>query len=75
MSKYRTIRKAYQEIKRADPDSCVSEYFIRQIVMSGCIGSKMSGNRYYINLDELEQYLKGGIQANGLEKNVLFGNN
>ena len=74
MAKYRTIRKAYQEIKRADPDSCVSEYFIRQIVMSGCIRSKMSGNRYYINLDELEQYLKGGTKTDGFEKNVFIGN-
>ena len=59
MARIRTIGKAYQEIKRTDPDSCVSEYYIRQIVMSGHIKSKKSGNRYLFDLDELEEYLKG----------------
>lgn len=75
MSKYRTIRKAYQEIKRTDPGSCISECFIRQLVMSGCIKSNTSGNRKYIDLDELDRYLKGGQSADGIKKDVFIGNN
>ena len=61
----RTVDKAYEEIKRIDPDTCISKSYIRQIVMSGDIKSKRSGNRYLFDLDELEEYLKGNRCSNG----------
>lgn len=60
VARIRTIDKAYQEIKRADPDTCISKSYIRQIVYSGDIRSQKTGNRYLFDLDELERYLKEG---------------
>jgi len=53
----RTINGAYDEIKKKDPDSCVSEYFIRELVASGKITGRKSGNRNYINMNDLERGL------------------
>lgn len=59
MPRIRTIRKAYEEIKRTDPDTCISEYYIRQLVMSGFVKSRLAGTRYLLDLDDLERYLEG----------------
>ena len=37
MSRIRTARQAYEEIKRNDPESCISERQIRDILRSGNI--------------------------------------
>lgn len=59
MPRIRTIRKAYEEIKKIDPDTCISEYYIRQLVMSGFVKSRLAGTRYLLDLDDLERYLEG----------------
>ncbi len=59
MAKIRTIEKAFQDIKKADPGTCITRNFIRQLVINGNIPSKKSGGRYYFDLDDLLNYLKG----------------
>ena len=56
--KIRTINKAYEEIKKMDPDSCVSKHFIRQLIVNGIIPYKKSGSKYLFDLEDLEKYLK-----------------
>lgn len=56
MSRIRTARQAYEEIKRNDPESCISERQIRDILSSGVIPIIRRGNRKYVNMDILEAY-------------------
>lgn len=54
----RTITQVIQHIKQLDPDSCVSEWWLRQLVRSGKLKSHRAGNRYLIDIDLLEEFLK-----------------
>ena len=56
MSRIRNARQAYEEIKRNDPESCISERQIRDILSSGVIPIIKRGNRKYVNMDILEAY-------------------
>lgn len=56
----RTIGMAYREIKAADPQTGITEYRIRQIVVDGVIPSTKFGKKYMIDLDVLLNYLSGG---------------
>lgn len=56
----RTITKAYQEIKAADPDTAVTEYAIRQAVISGQVPSKKAGTKYLVDLEKLQEYFTAG---------------
>lgn len=60
ISRYRTIKQCYEEIKKADTDSVITEYFIRQLCKQGQIAFIESGNKIYVNLDSLFNYLNGG---------------
>ena len=46
-----------------DPDTAVSQKYIRTIVVNGDIPSLRSGNRYLIDFDELLRYLSGNIHV------------
>lgn len=59
MAKLRTIEKAYKEIKEQDPNTSLTKYYIRQIVIAGKIPFKKSGKRYLFDLDDLIAFLKG----------------
>ncbi len=58
MARVRTIKKAYEEIKRSDPNTCLTEHHIRQLAMNGVIPCRKAGNRYLLDLDGLLEYLK-----------------
>lgn len=53
----RTINQAYQILKDADPESGISQYFIRQLVITGKVKHAMTGNKYLVNMDALVDYL------------------
>lgn len=57
----RTINKAWEELRQMDPDTAVSQHFIRTLVVNGEIPSKRSGNRYLIDFDKLLKYLSGDV--------------
>lgn len=56
----RTIQKAYEEIKAADPETAVTAYRIRQLVINGEVPSRKSGNKFLIDLDKLQAYFTAG---------------
>ena len=62
MLRMRTIDKALEEIKKADPDTAITKYAIRQLVISHEIPSITRGNKYLITLDALLSYLSGEAQ-------------
>ena len=58
MQKIRTIRKAAAEIKAMDPDTAITEYFIRQLVINGEIPSVKSKSKSMINLQDIFDYFE-----------------
>ncbi|MCL2675381.1 MAG: DNA-binding protein [Firmicutes bacterium] len=55
--RYRTIKQCYQEIKKTDSDSAISEWCIRQIVKDNAGMYIASGNKSLVNLTALLKYL------------------
>ncbi len=57
MPRMRTIKEAYKSIKESNPETALSPYAIRRMILQKAIPSIQSGNRYFVNLDALEEYL------------------
>lgn len=55
----RTIQQCAAYLKEQDPDCCVGEWCIRQMVNRGEIPVIRSGRKILINLDTLIEYLSG----------------
>ena len=53
----RTIQEAAAELRRIDPHTAVTPYFIRRIVLDGTIPHVKAGNKQLVNLDTLLSYL------------------
>lgn len=62
--RYRYKKKAYEEIKAADPNTSVSLKMIDRLVKSGAVSSIPvgNGNRRLINLDELLAYFENPVE-------------
>ncbi|HAG12062.1 MAG TPA: DNA-binding protein [Desulfotomaculum sp.] len=58
MVRMRTINQAIREIKQVDPGSCVSEWWLRKLVKSGNLKSHRAGNKFLLDMDYLDEYLK-----------------
>ncbi|MBU5489805.1 helix-turn-helix domain-containing protein [Butyricicoccus intestinisimiae] len=56
--KLRTINGAYAALKELDPSTAVSASAIRRLVKSGQLPAIYSGNRVYINMDVLTDFLE-----------------
>lgn len=54
----RTISEAVSEIRAQDPQTAVTPYRVRQLILSGVLPSVRAGNKYLIDLDVLIEYLK-----------------
>lgn len=54
----RTIDKAYDELKKRDPETAISRYLVRQIVKQGKIPCIQAGNRKLIDVDVLADYVE-----------------
>lgn len=59
MARIRTIESAYREIKANDPNTSITKYYIREIIINGKIPFRKSGKRFLFDMDKLEEYLKG----------------
>ena len=56
----RTVSKIVSELKKMDPNTEVSEYYIRQIVKSGMVPVVWAGKKALINLDDVLELLREG---------------
>lgn len=68
MPKMRTIKEAHQELKRLDPDTAVTEYYIKQLVLSGQIPHIRAGRKRMLNLDALILFLSNPAQVCNTER-------
>ena len=60
LKKMRTIKQALSFIKELDPDSVISEWWIRKLVETNQVDYFKSGNKTYIDLDDLINYINNG---------------
>ena len=54
----RTIKQAIEHIRTEDPDTALTEYALRRMVVSKTIPSTRIGTKYLLSLDILEEFLK-----------------
>lgn len=54
----RTISEAVSEIRAQDPNTAITPYRVRQLILNGNLPSVRAGNKYLLNLDDLLDYLK-----------------
>ena len=56
----RTQRELMSEIRSRDPQTALTPYALRRMVLAGTIPSVRSGRRYLIDADRLDEYLDAG---------------
>lgn len=54
----RTIKNAYREIRERDPNTCITEWFLRQLITGGAIPSIRAGTKWLVDLDVIEEYIQ-----------------
>ena len=59
MARMRTIKEAVKLIKADDTETGFTEYGLRKMVKNGTFPHVKSGNVQLVNIDLLENYLKG----------------
>ena len=65
MRRLRTINQTFEEIRQADPDTCLTRHAIRTAVINGEIPSRLVGSRRLIDMDLVLAYFSGDeIEAN-----------
>lgn len=63
MAKMRSIPKAVEEIRKKDPETCISVCVLRRWVKEGKVPSVKTGKNFLINVDALERYMEGAAYA------------
>ncbi len=63
MARMRTLKETLAYIKSKDPQTAVTMYFLRRLVLSGGIPVVKAGAKIMLNLDALEEHLSGSTQA------------
>ena len=57
MPRMRTIQEAAKELRETDPNTALTPYAIRRMVLNGTIPCVYAGKKRLINMDILEKYL------------------
>lgn len=57
MLRMRTMAEAYEELKKADPNTAITKSYVRRLIVSGKVPSIKVGKKYLVNMDHLETYL------------------
>ncbi len=69
IARFRTIRQCLETIKNLDPDTAITEWYIRQLCKNGKIICNGSGNKFLVCLDSLLEFLNHGFEVSNKEKN------
>lgn len=72
MARMRYIHQALAELKKSDPDTPITEYYLRRLVATGAVPFVKVGRRRLINFDALLAYLE---TANDGEPPLQSGSN
>lgn len=66
----RTLDQCAVYFKEQDPETTLTRYRIRQMVLNGTIPHVMCGKKYLVNLDKLIEYLSEPETAPEPEKKI-----
>ena len=55
----RSIQKAYEEIKKDDPNTSITPYTIRRWCQSGKIRHLLTGNKILVDMESLTDFIEG----------------
>lgn len=57
LNRMRTVRQCLAELRGADPETAVTEWFIRCLCKDNKVKHFMTGTKILVNLDDLIRYL------------------
>ena len=57
MRRLRTINEAVRDLKQQDPETSMTPYFIRRMIVDGQVPTIMAGKKYLVDLDRLLAFL------------------
>ena len=63
LARMRTLDGCITELKREDPDTGVTRFALRKMLLAGKIPHVMTGTKYLINYDALIEILAKGKEA------------
>lgn len=66
LARMRTIKQCYEHFQKEDPDSSISEYYLRCLVKQKRVPVFLSGKKQLINLDVLITYLNSEVNTESL---------
>lgn len=69
----RTAAKIVAEIRAMDPQSDVSEHYVRQIIKEGAVPVTWAGNKALVNLDDVLELMRRGTTRTVPEPCVIGG--
>lgn len=69
IARFRTIKQCLEAIKSADPDTAITEWYIRQLCREKKIICYESGSKSLVNLDSLLEFLNQSLEAVNQNKN------
>ena len=62
MRRLRSITEAVKFLKEQDPDTSMTPYFIRCMIVDGKVPTIMAGKKYLVDIDQLLEYLEGELE-------------
>lgn len=68
LARMRTIQQCTEHFKQYDPDTAISDYYLRCLVKQNKISHVMAGKKYLINLDKLIEFLNESNQGACVKK-------
>ena len=72
MQQWRTPAKLIEEIKREDPNTCLTLYSIRQMLLNKEIQFIKRGRKYLVDKDSLLEYLSTSANENKITNHKLL---
>ncbi|MGF7145943.1 hypothetical protein HNQ56_004391 [Anaerotaenia torta] len=60
-ARMRTITQVLEYFKQEDPESSISEYYLRGLIKQGKVPVFYAGRKCLVNLDRLIEYLNSGL--------------
>lgn len=60
ISKMKTVKQCFEEIKKLDTDTAITQWFIRCLCKDNKVKHFMTGTKILVNFDDLINYLNNG---------------
>ena len=73
MRRLRTINEAVRYLKQQDPETSMTPYFIRRMIVDGQVPTIMAGKKYLVDLDCLLAHLDQQLESTPESENPVRG--